>query len=176
MITGMHSENTNGSFSSGSATTIALGKQYSVFLDSLSVLTLSLPRVINIKFLLQPHQKYYITLYEELGFSSLTQMQDDKYYQFSLPSLEQFYLQGRENVLFELGSERVRTFFFLHVRYWNTFFTYEAELACEILGAFRPACKSRTNRYSLPFSEEAQPVIDLRRALSCSAEVHRLFH
>ena len=67
MITGMHSENTDGSFSSGSATTIALGKQYSVFLDSLSVL---------------------------------------------------------------------RLFFFLLVRYWNTFFTYEAELACEILGAF----------------------------------------
>ena len=32
-------------------------------------LTLPLPRVINIKFLLQPHQKYYITQYEELGFS-----------------------------------------------------------------------------------------------------------
>ena len=33
-----------------------------------SLLTLSFPRVINIKFLLQPHQKYYITQYEELGF------------------------------------------------------------------------------------------------------------
>ena len=32
-------------------------------------LPLSLPRVINIKFLLQPHQKYKITQYEELGFS-----------------------------------------------------------------------------------------------------------
>ena len=32
-------------------------------------LTLSLPRVINIKFPLQPHQKYYMTQYEELGFS-----------------------------------------------------------------------------------------------------------
>ena len=32
-------------------------------------LTLSLPRVINFKNLLQPHQKYYITQYEELGFS-----------------------------------------------------------------------------------------------------------
>ena len=56
----------------------------------------------------QPHQKYYITQYEELGFSSLTQMQDDKYYQFSPPSLVQFYLQGWENVPFELGSERVK--------------------------------------------------------------------
>ena len=35
------------------------------------------PRVINVKFLLQPHQKYYTTQYEELGFSSLTQMKDD---------------------------------------------------------------------------------------------------
>ena len=33
-----------------------------------SILTLSLPRVINVKFLLQPHQKYYITQ-GELGFS-----------------------------------------------------------------------------------------------------------
>ena len=31
--------------------------------------TLSLPRVINFKFPLQPHQKYYSTQYEELGFS-----------------------------------------------------------------------------------------------------------
>ena len=31
--------------------------------------SLSLPRVINVKFLLQPHQKYYITQYEELGIS-----------------------------------------------------------------------------------------------------------
>ena len=40
-------------------------------------LSLSLPRVINIKFLLQPHQKYYITQDEELGFSYLTWMKDD---------------------------------------------------------------------------------------------------
>ena len=32
-------------------------------------LTPSLPRVINFKFPLQPHQKYYITQYEELGCS-----------------------------------------------------------------------------------------------------------
>ena len=32
-------------------------------------LTPSLPRVIDVKFLLQPHQKYYITQYGELGFS-----------------------------------------------------------------------------------------------------------
>ena len=33
--------------------------------------TLSLPRVINFKFLPQPRQKYYITQYEELDFHSL---------------------------------------------------------------------------------------------------------
>ena len=32
-------------------------------------LNLSLPRVINLKFPVRPHQKYYITQYEELGFS-----------------------------------------------------------------------------------------------------------
>ena len=32
-------------------------------------LTLSLPRVINFEFPQQPHQKYYITQYEDLGFS-----------------------------------------------------------------------------------------------------------
>ena len=32
-------------------------------------LTLSLPIVINVKFLLQPHQKYYTTQYEEHCFS-----------------------------------------------------------------------------------------------------------
>ena len=32
---------------------------------------------INFKFCLQPHQKYYIMQYEELGFSSLSQMKDD---------------------------------------------------------------------------------------------------
>ena len=31
--------------------------------------TLSHPRVINIKYPLQPHQKFNITQYEELGFS-----------------------------------------------------------------------------------------------------------
>ena len=40
-------------------------------------LILSLPRVINFKFLLQYHQKYYITQYGEFGFSKLTQMKDD---------------------------------------------------------------------------------------------------
>ena len=37
--------------------------------SALSCLTLSLPRVINVKFLLQPHQKYNIAPYEEIGFS-----------------------------------------------------------------------------------------------------------
>ena len=39
-------------------------------------LPLSLPRAINLKFLLLLHQKYYTTQYEELRVSSLTQMKD----------------------------------------------------------------------------------------------------
>ena len=68
--------------------------------------TLSLPRVTNIKFLLQPHQKYYITQYEELGFHCLL-----RWKMIILPilttSLIYFPSNGWENVLFELGSERV---------------------------------------------------------------------
>ena len=40
-------------------------------------LTLSLPRVINLQFPLQPHQKCNISQYGELVFSYLTQMKDD---------------------------------------------------------------------------------------------------
>ena len=43
----------------------------------LNEVTLPLPRVINFKFLLQPHKKYYITQYGELGFSQVTQMNHD---------------------------------------------------------------------------------------------------
>ena len=47
------------------------------FTDSCSA-TLSLPRVINFKFSLQPHQKYNIVQYEELGFSKIeAHMKDD---------------------------------------------------------------------------------------------------
>ena len=35
------------------------------------------PRVIKFKIILQPHQQYYITQYEELGFSSLNQLKVD---------------------------------------------------------------------------------------------------
>ena len=38
-------------------------------------LTLSLPRVINVKFPLQPHQKYYIAQYEDFAFHSLLRRQ-----------------------------------------------------------------------------------------------------
>ena len=47
---------------------ILVGEEMAWLVD-LHNLTLSLPRVINVKFPLQPHQKYYITQYEELGFS-----------------------------------------------------------------------------------------------------------
>ena len=33
--------------------------------------------MINFKFLLQPHQEYYITQYQELGFSQLTKIEYD---------------------------------------------------------------------------------------------------
>ena len=68
------------------------------------VLTLSLPRVINIRFPLQPHQQYNITQYEERGFSSLTQREDDYILPILTTSLIHFSLKGWPNVLFELGS------------------------------------------------------------------------
>ena len=37
----------------------------------------SLSKVINVRFPLQPHQRYYITQYGELGFWSLTKVKDD---------------------------------------------------------------------------------------------------
>ena len=43
--------------------------------------------MINVKFPLQSHQKYYITQYEELGFSLLTQMKSEHTAKFSLPHL-----------------------------------------------------------------------------------------
>ena len=71
-------------------------------------LTLSLPRVIDVKIPLQPHQKYCITQYRELGFSQLTQMKDDYTVLPILTTpLTRFLFRGWENVLFELGSNRV---------------------------------------------------------------------
>ena len=45
----------------------------------INTLTLWLPRVINVKFLLQPYEKYCITQYEELGLVSLTQYLKEHY-------------------------------------------------------------------------------------------------
>ena len=45
------------------------------------------PKSNNFKFLMQPHHKYSVTRYEELGFSSLTRMKDDCTPKFSLPYL-----------------------------------------------------------------------------------------
>ena len=71
--------------------------------------TLSLPRVIKFKFPLQPHQKYYIIQYEELGFPLHASMKDDCATSLRYcTSLIHFTLKGWENVLFELGSERVK--------------------------------------------------------------------
>ena len=68
---------------------------------------LSLPRVVNFKFLLQPHQKYYITQYGEffIDYSEERLLCCP----FSLPHLCIFSLKGWENVLFELGRERVKS-------------------------------------------------------------------
>ena len=73
-------------------------------------LTLSLPRVINIKFPLQHHQKYYITQYEgELGFS-FTQMKDDYTVKFLTTSFIHFSSKGWENVLLNLGVKGLNNF------------------------------------------------------------------
>ena len=57
-----------------------------------SLVTLSLPRVINFKFPQQPHKKYYFTQYEEIGLS---------YY-----LIHAFLFKSWKDVLFELGSEK----------------------------------------------------------------------
>ena len=46
-------------------------------LDTKTIITLSLPRVIDIKFLLQPHQKYFITSIKDLAFHSLLRWKID---------------------------------------------------------------------------------------------------
>ena len=71
-------------------------------------LSLSLLRVINVKFPLQPHQKYYITQYGELWLSLLrwkmlilrTNSHYTSLYTFPL------WKVAPENVIFELRSER----------------------------------------------------------------------
>ena len=68
-------------------------------------------RVINFKFPLQPHKKYHITQYEELGFSSLTQMK----YDYTTNSHIYTSWKGWGNVLFELGSETVNWHVFVEV-------------------------------------------------------------
>ena len=73
--------------------------------------TLSLPRVINFKFLLQPHQKYYITEKRTWLFVAYS---DERLLccQFSLPHLR-FSLKGWENILFlNLGVKGLITLCF----------------------------------------------------------------
>ena len=67
-------------------------------------LTPSLPRVINFKSPLQPHQHYYITQNGWLGFSVASQMKDD-YTTNSHHLTFTFLLRGWENVFCELGHE-----------------------------------------------------------------------
>ena len=81
-------------------------------------LSLSLPRVINLKFPLQPHQKYNITQYGELGFSKLTQMKDDYttnshylIYTFSVQKVGRMYFSnlGVEGLGTELPGQPGKT-------------------------------------------------------------------
>ena len=60
-------------------------------------------RVINVKVLLKPHLKYNITQYGELGFHSLLEWK-----MIVPPIIATSLIQGWENVLFELMSERVK--------------------------------------------------------------------
>ena len=69
----------------------------------IGVETLSLPRVVNFKFPLQPNQKYYITQYGELDFSWVTDKIWLYIYQFLLPHT--FLVKCWENELFELGGK-----------------------------------------------------------------------
>ena len=64
-------------------------------------LTLSLLRVINVKFPLPPHQKYWHHTVVRRTWLFIA-YSDEKllYYKFSLPHLYIFSLKGRENVLF----------------------------------------------------------------------------
>ena len=69
-------------------------------------LTLLLRRVINVKFSLQPHQKYFVTHYEKPGFSLLPQMKGNYTIPILTTSLLHFSLKAWENVVFGLGSKR----------------------------------------------------------------------
>ena len=78
-------------------------------------------RVINVKFPLQPHQKYNVKHYEDWLFIPYS---DERwlYYQFSLPVTHTALLCGWDNILFELGSERVNA-----LPFWNSTSTRVAE-------------------------------------------------
>ena len=73
----------------------------------IELLTLSLLRVINVKFPLQPHQKYYTHTVRRTWLFIAYSGERWLYYKFLLPHLYIFSLRGWENVLFELRSERV---------------------------------------------------------------------
>ena len=71
-------------------------------------LSLSLPEVINFKFLLQPQQKYYITQYKELGVPYLTPMKDD--YAYNSPYIIYTFLfkrLGECTYVLNLGAGRL---------------------------------------------------------------------
>ena len=78
-----------------------------IYKSDLWILTLSLPSVINIKFPLQPHQKYKITQYGGTWLF-IVYSNERLYLPILTTSHKHFCFKGWENVLFELGSDRVK--------------------------------------------------------------------
>ena len=91
--------------------------------------TLSLPRVINIKFPLQPHQKYNITQYEEVGFSMLILIWNMIILAILSTSLLQFSSKGWKNVLLELMGVRGLITAAFDVHYYNTLLLHQGPVA-----------------------------------------------
>ena len=92
-------------------------------------LALSLSRVINFKFLLQPHQKYNIT-------SSVWRTWLFKAYDYatkiSLPVTYTFLFKSLGESIFELGSERIKTCANLHVGAQVTMIIASSQICCSI--------------------------------------------
>ena len=73
-------------------------------------LTLSLPRVINVKFLLQPHQKITSHSKENLAFYRLLRWKTVILPILTTSPYKHFSFKGWANVHFERGNKRVNTF------------------------------------------------------------------
>ena len=124
-------------------------------------LGLSLPRVISFKFPLLFNQKYYITQYVERGHSWLTLMKDD-YTANSHYLIYTLLLNwGWQNVLFELGSERVR-----HsqqtapIRIIAAFTTrINGQTRAQKKGELNSSCALELRRNSMPQLSASSPIV-----------------